>query len=198
MSIPSTESVESKESKESVKSVVQVAQTKQWLEAAVIGLNLCPFAKAPYSKNKIRFVVSHAKDERSLLHTLEQELKRLRDTPIDEIETILIIHPEVLRDFFDYNDFLSLAEALLTEHALDGEIQIASFHPDYQFGGTQKEDPTNNTNRSPYPMLHLLREDSIDRALESDQTADAIIERNTTTMRNLGQAGWLKLMNPKI
>jgi uncharacterized protein len=184
-------------STESADSIDYIAQTKQWLEASVIGLNLCPFAKAPYSKNKIHFVDCHAKDEESLLQALEQELKRLENTSIDEIETTLIIHPEVLRDFFDYNDFLSLAEALLTEHELDGEIQIASFHPDYQFGGTQKEDPTNNTNRSPYPMLHLLREDSIDRALESDQTADAIIERNTTTMRDLGQAGWQKLMNPK-
>jgi uncharacterized protein len=188
MSIPITKSIDD---------IDHIAVTKHWLETAVIGLNLCPFAKAPYTKNKVRIMVSHAKDEESLLHTLSSELKRLENTPIDEIETTLIIHPEVLGDFFDYNDFLSLAEGLLTEHELDGEIQIASFHPDYQFTGTQKEDPTNNTNRSPYPMLHLLREDSIDRALESDQNADAIIERNTTTMRDLGQAGWLKLMNPK-
>jgi uncharacterized protein len=172
----------------------RIDETRHWLEAAVIGLNLCPFAKAPYSKDKIRFVVSDARDEEGLLHILSDELKLLENTPIDEIETTLIIHPNVLNDFFDYNDFLSLAESLLTDHALDGEIQIASFHPDYQFGGTQKEDPTNNTNRSPYPMMHLLREDSIDRALDSDQNADAIIERNTTTMRELGQAGWLKLM----
>jgi uncharacterized protein len=183
MSIPSTETID------------HIAVTKHWLAAVVIGLNLCPFAKAPYSKNKIWFVVSQAKDEESLLHSLSDELKRLENTPIDEIETTLIIHPYVLSDFFDYNDFLSLAEALLTDHELDGEIQIASFHPDYQFGGTQKEDPTNNTNRSPYPMMHLLREDSIDRALESDQNADAIIERNTTTMRELGHAGWLKLVS---
>jgi uncharacterized protein len=175
-----------------------ISQTRRWLETAVIGLNLCPFAKAPYTKDKIRFVVSDAKTEEALLHTLSDELKLLENTPIDEIETTLIIHPHVLQDFFDYNDFLNLAEGLLTDHGLDGEIQIASFHPDYQFGGTQKEDPTNNTNRSPYPMMHLLREDSIDRALDSDQNADAIIERNTATTRDLGQAGWLKLMNQKL
>jgi uncharacterized protein len=175
-----------------------ISQTRRWLETAVIGLNLCPFAKAPYTKDKIRFVVSDAKAEEALLHTLSDELKLLENTPIDELETTLIIHPQVLQDFFDYNDFLNLAEGLLTDHGLDGEIQIASFHPDYQFGGTQKEDPTNNTNRSPYPMMHLLREDSIDRALDSDQNADAIIERNTATMRDLGQAGWLKLMGQKL
>jgi uncharacterized protein len=175
-------------------SIDYIAATQRWLEAAVIGLNLCPFAKAPYIKNKIRFVVSYAEDEETLLHALSDELKLLENTPIDEIETTIIIHPKVLGDFFDYNDFLSLTEGLLTDHELDGEIQIASFHPDYQFGGTQKDDPTNNTNRSPFPMLHLLREESIDKALESDQNADAIIERNTVTMRELGQAGWLKLM----
>jgi uncharacterized protein len=171
-----------------------IQDTKHWLEVAVIGLNLCPFAKAPYAKNKIRFVISEATDEEALLHQLSDELKLLETTPIDEIETTLIIHPHVLHDFFDYNDFLSTAESLLTEQALDGEIQIASFHPEYQFSGTQKEDPTNNTNRSPYPMLHLLREDSIDRALESDQTAEAVIERNTKTMRELGGNGWQSLM----
>jgi uncharacterized protein len=175
-----------------------ISQTRHWLEVAVIGLNLCPFAKAPYSKDKIRFVVCPSKDEEGLLHSLSDELKLLENTPIDEIETTLLIHPDVLTDFFDYNDFLSLAEGLLTDHNLDGEIQFASFHPDYQFGGTQKEDPTNNTNRSPFPMMHLLREDSIDRALESDQSADAIIERNTSTMRELGQAGWLKLHENKL
>jgi uncharacterized protein len=175
-----------------------IDQTRHWLEVAVIGLNLCPFAKAPYSKDKIRFIVCLSKDEEGLLHSLSDELKLLENTPIDEIETTLLIHPDVLTDFFDYNDFLSLAEGLLTDHKLDGEIQIASFHPDYQFGGTQIEDPTNNTNRSPFPMMHLLREDSIDRALDSDQNADAIIERNTSTMRELGQAGWLKLINNKL
>jgi uncharacterized protein len=171
-----------------------IADTRHWLEVAVIGLNLCPFAKAPYAKNKIRFVVSAATDEDALLHTLSDELALLETTPIDEIETTLIIHPHVLKDFFDYNDFLSKAEGLLTERALDGEIQIASFHPEYQFSGTQSDDPTNNTNRSPYPMMHLLREDSIDRALESDQTAEAVIERNTNTMRELGGNGWQTLM----
>jgi uncharacterized protein len=174
-----------------------IAHTRHWLEACVIGLNLCPFAKAPYTKNKIRFVVSAAIDEESLLQTIDEELTLLENTPMDDIETTLIIHPEVLRDFFDYNEFLSSAEALLTERDLDGEIQIASFHPDYQFSGTRKDDPTNNTNRSPYPMLHLLREDSIDRALESDQDADQIIERNTQTMRELGQAGWTELIKRK-
>jgi uncharacterized protein len=171
-----------------------IQNTKHWLEVAVIGLNLCPFAKAPYAKSKIRFVISEVTDEEALLHVLSDELKLLETTPIDEIETTLIIHPHVLHDFFDYNDFLSTAESLLTEQALDGEIQIASFHPEYQFSGTLKDDPTNNTNRSPYPMLHLLREDSIDRALESDQTAEAVIERNTKTMRELGGNGWQSLM----
>jgi uncharacterized protein len=175
-----------------------ITQTRYWLEAAVIGLNLCPFAKAPYIKDKIRFVVTGAEDEESLLQALSEELDLLQNTPMDEIETTLLIHPDVLQDFFDYNEFLTAAEALLTERDLDGEIQIASFHPLYQFSGTKKDDPTNNTNRSPYPMLHLLREDSIDRALESDQDADQILERNTTTMRELGASGWKALMDKPL
>jgi hypothetical protein len=174
-----------------------LADTLLWLERAVIGLNLCPFAKAVHVKQQIRWVVSDAGDEAALLEGLRAELALLRDADPQAIDTTLLIHPHVLNDFFAYNEFLSDADALLEEMALDGVIQIASFHPQYQFAGTAEDDVTNNTNRSPHPMLHLLREDSVARAVAATPDAAEIFERNMASMQQLGQAGWQALFESK-
>jgi uncharacterized protein len=170
-----------------------LSATRQWLERAVIGLNLCPFAKAVHVKQQIRWVVSDVGDEAALLEILRTELALLHDTDPQTVDTTLLIHPHALQDFFAYNDFLSMADALLQEMALEGVLQIASFHPQYQFAGTAADDVTNNTNRSPYPMLHLLREDSVARAVAATPDAADIYTRNMHTLRRLGQAGWLAL-----
>ena len=170
------------------------ADTRRWLEHAVIGLNLCPFAKAVYVKNQVRIVISDASTEAALLEQLGEELVLLRDTPADQIDTTLLVHPQVLRDFLDYNDFLDQADALVEALDLEGELQVASFHPDYQFAGTQPDDAENLTNRAPNPTLHLLREDSIARAIEVYPEPDAIIERNIATMQELGVEGFRKLL----
>jgi hypothetical protein len=167
--------------------------TRRWLERAVIGQNLCPFAKAVHVKNQIRWVVSQATDEQGLMDDLVRELRLLADTDSDEIDTTLLIHPHVLADFLDYNDFLELAEAAVAELDLEGELQVASFHPDYQFADAPVDDASHSTNRSPYPTLHLLRESSIDRAVAAFPEADAIFERNIETLRKLGEAGWKAL-----
>ncbi len=167
--------------------------TRRWLERAVIGQNLCPFAKAVHVKNQIRWVVSQATDEQGLMDDLVRELRLLADTDPDEIDTTLLIHPHVLGDFLDYNDFLELAEAAVAELELEGELQVASFHPDYQFADAPVDDVSHSTNRSPYPTLHLLRESSIDRAVAAFPDADAIFERNIETLRRLGDAGWKAL-----
>lgn len=156
-----------------------------WLEKAVIGLNLCPFAKAVHVKNQIRWVVSDAKSGVALLEELRAELELLARAPETEIDTTLLIHPHVLQDFFDYNDFLSEADALLEELELDGTLQIASFHPDYQFAEGSSQDPAHYTNRSPYPMLHLLREDSVSRAVDGFPDTSTIYERNMQTLRSM-------------
>jgi hypothetical protein len=175
-----------------------ITATRHWLEQAVIGLNLCPFAKAVYSKGQIRFVVSDATTTKDLCIELQRELQTLSATTDGSIDTTLLIHPNVLTDFLDYNDFLDVAEATLAELDLDGIIQIASFHPQYQFGGTTPDDITNYTNRSPYPMLHLLREASVEAALESYPDAEGIVDRNLETMRQLGLEGWKALgIEPK-
>lgn len=170
-----------------------VAATKTWLEKAVIGLNLCPFAKAVHIKNQIRYVVSTARNTDALLDDLEAELKTLHAADAADIDTILLIHPDVLQDFLDYNDFLETADELVEELELDGEIQIASFHPHYQFAGTAANDIENYTNRSPYPILHLLRESSIERAVEAFPQAETIFEKNMETLRELGLEGWRQL-----
>jgi uncharacterized protein len=167
--------------------------TRRWLERAVIGQNLCPFAKAVHVKNQIRWVVSQATDEQGLMDDLVRELRLLADTDSDEFDTTLLIHPHVLGDFLDYNDFLELAEAAVAELDLEGELQVASFHPDYQFADAPADDLSHSTNRSPYPTLHLLRESSIDRAVAAFPEADAIFERNIETLRRLGDAGWRAL-----
>ena len=170
------------------------AGVRLWLERAVIGLNLCPFAKAVYVKQQVRIVISDASTERALLEELGEELALLRDTPADEIDTTLLVHPQVLGDFLDYNDFLGDADALVEAMDLDGVLQVASFHPQYQFAGSEPNDADNLTNRAPYPILHLLREASIDRAVAAYPDPDAIIERNIATVRELGFAGWDKLL----
>jgi len=173
-----------------------VAITRRWLERAVIGLNLCPFAKAVVAKEQVRFVLSDATTPEALLAELGEELLRLRDTPADRIDTTLLIHPQVLGDFLDYNDFLDDADALVEALALDGVLQVASFHPDYQFAGSAPDDVENFTNRAPYPILHLLREDSVARAVAAFPDPDAIVERNIETLRGIGVDGWKKLLDP--
>ena len=170
------------------------ADVRRWLERAVIGLNLCPFAKAVYVKNQVRIVVSDASTERALLEELGEEMALLRDTPAEQIDTTLLVHPQVLQDFLDYNDFLDDADGLVEALELDGVLQVASFHPDYQFAGTEPDDAENLTNRAPYPILHLLREDSVDRAVAAYAEPDAIIERNVATMRELGAEGFRTLL----
>ena len=167
---------------------------RRWLERAVIGLNLCPFAKAVVAKSQVRIVVSDASTERALLEQLGEEMALLRDTPAETIDTTLLVHPQVLGDFLDYNDFLDDADALLEAMELDGVLQVASFHPHYQFAGTEPDDAENLTNRAPYPILHLLREDSVDRAVAAYPEPDSIIERNVATMRELGAEGFRKLL----
>jgi uncharacterized protein len=171
-----------------------LAETRRWIERAVIGLNLCPFAKAVMARQQVRFVLSDASTTSALLAELGEELLLLRDTPADAVDTTLLIHPDVLGDFLDYNDFLDDADALVESLGLDGVLQVASFHPHYQFAGSAADDVGNFTNRAPYPTLHLLREDSVSRAVAAFPDADAIVERNVATLRALGADGWGKLL----
>ena len=172
-----------------------IESTRRWLERAVIGLNLCPFALTPWRQDRIRFQTSLATNPEQLAEDLVEELLGLQARDPAEYETSLLIHPGALNDFLDYNDFLDLADQLLEELDLDGVIQIASFHPDYQFAGSAPDDPANCTNRSPYPMLHLLREDSIAAATEPLSDPNLIYERNIQTLRKLGLDGWRTLMD---
>lgn len=172
-----------------------IAATQRWLQRAVIGLNLCPFAKAVVAKQQVRFVLSDATTPEQLLQTLGEELALLRDTPAAEIDTTLIVHPQVLVDFLDYNDFLDLADGLVESMELDGVLQVASFHPDYQFAGSEPDDIANYTNRSPYPTLHLLREDSVARAVDAFPDPDAIVDRNIETLTRLGHEGWRRTID---
>lgn len=163
------------------------------MEKAVIGLNLCPFAKAVHVKEQVRWVLSAATTPEALLGELLQELRLLAEADPALIDTTLLIHPHVLQVFADFNDFLGAAEAAVEELGLDGVLQVASFHPQFQFDGTAPEDIGNFTNRAPYPTLHLLREDSIERAVESFPDAADIYERNIQTLQRLGHAGWRRL-----
>src|SRR5688572_9780505 len=171
-----------------------IDDTRRWLERAVIGLNLCPFAKAVYVKEQVRFVLSDATEPMDLLETLGEELALLRDTDPGEIDTTLIVHPHVLQDFIAYNDFLGDADGLVEAMDLEGVLQVASFHPQYQFADSGPDDVENCTNRSPWPTLHLLREDSVSRAVAAYPDPDVIVERNIATMRALGAEGWRKLL----
>ncbi len=171
-----------------------IAETRKWLEQIVIGLNLCPFAKAVYVKDQVRFVLSDATTPEALVEELAEELILLRDTPAEQIDTTLIVHPDVLTDFLDYNDFLDNADAAIEALDLQGILQVASFHPQYQFAGVAPDDVSNYTNRAPYPTLHLLREDSVERAVAAFPDPDVIVERNIETLDKLGIEGWTRLL----
>ncbi len=174
-----------------------IAETRTWLEQIVIGLNLCPFAKAVYVKDQVRFVLSDATTPEALVEELAEELVLLRDTPAEQIDTTLIVHPHVLGDFLEYNDFLDNADAAIEALDLQGILQVASFHPQYQFAGAAADDVSNYTNRSPYPTLHLLREDSVERAVAAFPDPDVIVERNIETLDKLGVEGWTRLLGRK-
>lgn len=176
-----------------IKDDAVIVQTKLWLEKAVIGLNLCPFAKGVHIKDQIRYVVSHATTPEELIKDLMAELEVLAEANPDKIDTTLLIHPYVMQDFLDYNDFLEVADATLEELDLDGILQVASFHPQYQFEDASPNDIDNYTNRSPFPTLHLLREDSIEKAVEAFPEAEEIYEKNIQTLRALGHEAWKKL-----
>lgn len=171
-----------------------IAATRHWLERAVIGLNLCPFAKAAHVNERIRWVESPARDEQALLEHLLEELRLLAAADPEQTETTLLIHPHVLNDFLDYNDFLDTVDAAVEALGLAGVLQVASFHPDYRFEGTDADDVGNLTNRSPHPMLHLLREASVARAVAAFPDAGAIYQRNVETLRRLGVNGWHQLI----
>ena len=170
-----------------------IDDTRDWVVKAVIGLNLCPFAKAVHVNERIRYVVSDATDPEALLKDLARELLALNRADPDEVDTTLLIHPHVLTDFLDFNDFLGSADALVEELKLDGILQVADFHPGYQFEGSAPDDIANYSNRSPYPTLHILREDSIERAVESMPDTASIYENNLETLDKLGHAGWAAL-----
>ena len=171
-----------------------IAATRDWVDRAVIGLNLCPFAKAVQVKGQVRYVLSLADDEATLQAQLVDELQRLVAADPAEVDTTLLVHPGVLNDFLDFNDFLGVADATLEALGLDGVVQIASFHPQYQFAGNEADDISNHSNRSPHPTLHLLRESSIDAAVAAFPDAADIYERNIETLRQLGHAGWHRVM----
>ena len=167
-----------------------IQDTRDWVVKAVIGLNLCPFAKAVHVNERIRYVVSDATEPEALLKDLARELLALNRADPEDVDTTLVIHPGVLTDFLDFNDFLEAADALVEDLKLDGILQIADFHPDYQFEGSDADDISNYSNRSPYPTLHLLREDSIARAVETMPDTASIYENNLDTLARLGHEGW--------
>lgn len=170
-----------------------ITATRTWLERAVIGLNLCPFAGPVYVQERIRFVVSAARSESALIGDLMRELRALQAADPAQCETTLLIHPYVLADFSDYNAFLDRADDAVCELGLEGVMQIASFHPRYQFADAGPEDIENYTNRSPYPMLHLLREASVEQAVTTYPDSADIYRRNIQTLRRLGHEGWQRL-----
>ena len=172
---------------------LEIADTVRWLERAVIGLNLCPFAKAPHVKGQIHYVVSQAKGLEGLRDELIEQLQAMAALSAEERETVLLIVPQMLHDFLEFNDFLDEADGVLQELDMEGEFQVASFHPQFQFADTEPDDITNFTNRSPYPTLHLLREESIDRAVEAFPEAETIYETNMATLEKLGLKGWQDL-----
>ncbi|MBS0610926.1 MAG: DUF1415 domain-containing protein [Proteobacteria bacterium] len=172
---------------------IVVQDTVRWLERAVIGLNLCPFAKSVHTKGQIHYTVSHATDARELLQDLQQELEALAEASPEKRDTTLLMAPLAMPDFLDFNDFLELADELVEAMDLAGILQVAAFHPRFQFEGTLADDVSNCTNRAPYPTLHLLREESIDRAVEAFPEAEEIFERNIEELERLGAQGWADL-----
>lgn len=170
-----------------------VRDTVRWLERAVIGLNLCPFAKGVHTKGQVHYAVTLSDDPAEVLALLRSELRALAAAPAEVRDTTLLVLPNCLQDFLDFNDFMEVAEAQLDDLELDGTLQIASFHPQFQFAGTAVDDVSNCTNRAPYPTLHLLREDSIDRAVAVFPDAEVIYERNIEVLQSLGMSGWTAL-----
>lgn len=170
-----------------------LAETRHWLETAVIGLNLCPFAKAPYAQNRVRIAICTAGHLDGFLEALDGELQLLAAANPATVETTLLVCPTLFRDFLVFNDMLDLADAALTENGVEGVIQIAPFHPDFQFAGTQADDIGNHTNRSPYPTLHLIREDSVAKAAAVFPDAAVIFERNIRLLEDMGEEGWQQL-----
>lgn len=171
-----------------------LADMRHWIEQAVIGLNLCPFAKSVYVKNQVRIVVSHARHLDGLLDDLDRELELLQTTPAEQIDTTLLVHPTLFPDFFVFNDFMGVVDDVVEEHELEGVVQVAHFHPAFVFDGVAEDDVTNATNRAPYATLHLLREDSVERAVSSGDSAETIVERNLQTLQRLGHSGWQALL----
>jgi len=167
-----------------------VRDTRRWLERAVIGLNLCPFAKAVHVKDQVHYAVSVASQASEVLDDLRHELDSLIALDSTVRETTLLIVPGCLHDFLDFNDFMAQAVRLVRKHRLEGVIQLASFHPAFQFAGSDADDIANSTNRSPYPTIHLLREESIDRAVAAIAQPEAIYDANIQTLRRLGRRGW--------
>lgn len=163
-----------------------IADVEQWLDEVVIGLDLCPFAARPRREKRVRIAVSHATDDEALLNDLQAELERLSDTPAAELETTLLAIPNMLEDFADYNDFLDAVDLWVEQFGWEGDLQVASFHPQYQFADTEADDPGNLTNRSPWPLLHIIREESLEKAIEHYPEVDAIPERNIARMKALG------------
>ncbi|MDR5751776.1 MULTISPECIES: DUF1415 domain-containing protein [unclassified Caballeronia] len=172
-----------------------VAATQHWLTRAVIGLNLCPFAKSVHVKDQIRYVVSEARTLEDAIVDVSNELRVLEESDPQRIDTTLLIVPHALADFIEYNDALFFADRLLKQMGLAGVLQIASFHPDYRFEGSSADDIENYTNRAPYPIFHLLREASIERAADAFPDAADIYERNMDTLRRLGHEGWKNWMS---
>lgn len=170
-----------------------IQDMRKWLEKAVIGLNLCPFARSVYVNNQVRFVVSNARHLDGFLEELDRELDFLAAADPKEIDTTLLIHPTLLPDFLDFNEVVGIAEEAVIEHELEGVIQVASFHPHFQFDGTEPDDIGNYTNRAPYPTLHLIREESLEHAVASHPDPDSIYERNIETLQKLGHEGWQAL-----
>lgn len=170
-----------------------LARTVRWLERAVIGLNLCPFAKSVHVKGQIHYAISRSPDTSALRDELAAELQALAAADPQQRDTTLLVLPGLLADFLDFNDFLAEADAVLAQLDLEGTLQIASFHPHFQFAGTREDDITNYTNRAPYPTLHLIREESIDRAVAAFPEAEQIYQRNMDLLESMGHAGWQAL-----
>ena len=172
---------------------IATEDTQLWLERAVVGLNLCPFAKAVMAKGQVRYVVTELTEPEPVLRLLKNEMQTLVDTDPDTLDTTLLIAPYLLPNFLDFNEFLFDCDAVLQELDLEGVLQIADFHPGYQFAGTAPDDVENRSNQSPYPTLHLLREDSVSRAVEAFPDAALIYDRNIALLREMGTAGWVDL-----
>jgi uncharacterized protein len=171
-----------------------IARTRRWVSAVVIGLNFCPFARRVFEADLIRYVVTDATDAQALFEKLTDELLSLAAGPSDRVETTLLIHPLALADYAAYNDFLGDGDRLIGQLGLTGRLQIAGFHPAYQFAGTEPGAVENYTNRSPYPMLHLLREESLTQVAGDPDGLAEIPRRNVATLKKLGRAGILDLI----